>query len=265
MKKNIKRLILGIDISTTCIGLSIVSCDEDDDTKLLYISHIKPKINSKKIKGTEALFAKSRVFKEQFLNLCNHLGIQNLITDIVIEEPLPGSQNVSTVNTLLKFNGMISEAVYELTGIVPIYISSYEARKYAFPELMAVRKYNKKGEEYCYNKIKNSMKKNELVLFGNYPFDCAKKLILWNKISERYKDIQWIYNSKNELKVENFDASDSLVCILGQLGKEKYEGEVATIISYKDDKNLNNKTVRFDYEVKFGDNKYLKSIELKNK
>ena len=157
MKKNIKRLILGIDISTTCIGLSIVSCDDNDDTKLLYISHVKPKINSKKIKGTEALFAKSRVFKEQFLNLCNHLGIQNLITDIVIEEPLPGSQNVSTVNTLLKFNGMISEAVYELTGIVPIYISSYEARKYAFPELMAVRKYNKKGEEYCYNKIKNSI------------------------------------------------------------------------------------------------------------
>ena len=42
---------------------------------------------------------------------------------LVIEEPLPSSQNVSTVNTLLKFNGMISESVYELTGVVPKYIS----------------------------------------------------------------------------------------------------------------------------------------------
>ena len=65
--------------------------------------------------------------------------------------------------------------------------------------------------------------------------------------------------------MENFDASDSLVCILGQLGKEKYEGESATIISYKDDKELNNKTVRFNYEVKFGDKKYSKTIEIDNK
>lgn len=259
MVKNLNRVILGIDVSTTCLGISIVTYD-GTEPKLLYISHIKPKVNAKKIKGTEALFAKSRIFKEQFSKLCDSLGITNLITDIVIEEPLPNSQNVNTVNTLLKFNGMISESVYELTGVVPQYISSYEARKFAFPDLMAIRKYNKKGEEYSFEKIKKAISKDELVLFGNYPFDCAKKLILWNKISDMYKDIQWIYDKKGELRVENFDASDSLVCILGQIGKEQFENTTPKIVDYAETLEKNLKII--NYTVEFCNKHYSKTIEL---
>lgn len=71
---------------------------------------------------------------------------------------------------------MISDSVYRILGIVPEYISSYDARKYAFPELMAIRKFNKKGEEYSKDKILTAIKKNKLVLFGEYPFDCDKNL-----------------------------------------------------------------------------------------
>lgn len=259
MEKSVKRIILGIDISTTCLGISLVGYD-GENAKLLYISHIKPKVNTRKIKGTEALFAKSRIFKEQFLALCNNLDIKDSITDIVIEEPLPGSQNVGTVNTLLKFNGMISESVYELTSVVPVYISSYEARKYAFPDLMAIRKFNKKGDEYSGKKIKSAIKHNDLVLFGSYPFDCAKKLILWNKISEMYDDIQWLYDKKGELKTENFDASDSLVCILGQLSKEKYKDDIPTILSSNEITDKNRLII--NYNFKFCDQIINKSIEI---
>lgn len=259
MVKNLNRVILGIDVSTTCLGISIVTYD-GTEPKLLYISHIKPKVNAKKVKGTEALFAKSKIFKEQFSELCESLSITNLITDIVIEEPLPNSQNVNTVNTLLKFNGMISESVYELTGVVPQYISSYEARKFAFPDLMAIRKYNKKGEEYSFEKIKKAINKDELVLFGNYPFDCAKKLILWNKISDMYKDIQWIYDKEGELRVENFDASDSLVCILGQIGKEQFENTKPRIVDYAE--TLENNLKIINYTVEFCNKNFSKTIEL---
>ena len=259
MEKNLKRIILGIDISTTCLGISLVGYD-GDRTKLLYISHIKPKVNTRKIKGTEALFAKSRLFREQFTALCDELNIRNSITDIVIEEPLSSSQNVGTVNTLLKFNGMISESVYELTGVVPKYISSYDARKFAFPDLMAIRKFNKKGEEYTSKKIKKAIKNNELVLFGSYPFDCAKKMILWNKISGMYENIQWLYDKNGELKTENFDASDSLVCVLGQLSKEKYKDDIPTIISSEEIKN--NNSLIINYNIKFCDQIINKSIEI---
>lgn len=239
-EKNI-RIILGIDISTTCLGVSLARYD-GTNVEILKLSHVKPKI-SRKIKGTESLFMKTKQFKEQFIEKYKDIGL----TDIIIEEPLPNSQNNNTVTTLLRFNGMISQSIYEATGVVPKYISSYDARKYAFPELMAVRKFNKKGEQYNEKKIKNALKNNELVLYGDYPFSCEKKYIIWNKINEKYPNIEWIFNKKNELVTENFDASDSLTCVLGFLNKEKYGEQKFEIIDYKIENNI------ILYTTKIGD------------
>lgn len=252
------RVILGIDISTACLGVSLAKYD-GANIEILQISHVKPKI-SKKIKGTEALFLKTKQFKEEFIEKYKDFGL----TDIVIEEPLPSSQNNNTVTTLLRFNGMISQSIYEATGIVPKYISSYDARKYAFPELMAIRKFNKKGEQYDEKKIKRALKNNELVLFGNYPWDCQKKNIVWNKISEQFPNIHWEYNKKGDLKTENFDASDSLVCVLGYVNKEKYSEDIPKITEYKQEniKLDNNSINRFKYNVKFCDRNFEKIIDL---
>jgi hypothetical protein len=57
-------------------------------------------------------------------------------------EPLLQSNNVNTVATFIRF-GMISKSVFDTLGVVPDFISSYDARKYSFPELMSVRKFKK--------------------------------------------------------------------------------------------------------------------------
>ena len=258
MEENINRIILGIDISTTCLGVSLAKYN-GKEIEILKVSHVKPKI-SKKIKGTEALFLKAKQFKEEFIDKYKNIGI----TDIIIEEPLPNSQNNNTVTTLLRFNGMISQSIYEATGIIPQFITSYDARKYAFPELMAIRKFNKKDELYEVKKYENALKKNELVLFGDYSFSCMKKYIIWNKISEMFPNIEWIYNKKEELVTENFDASDSLTCILGYLNKEKYKDKEPRIIEYKEDiiKNNNIDIIRFIYKVEFCDRIIEKTLEL---
>ena len=240
-EENNMRIILGIDVSTACLGVSLAKY-EGDEIEILKISHVKPKI-SKKIKGTEALFLKAKQFKEEFIEQYKDIGL----TDIVIEEPLPNSQNNNTVTTLLRFNGMISQSIYEATGIVPKYISSYDARKYAFPELMAVRKFNKKGEQYDEKKIRRALRNNELVLYGDYPFNCEKKYIVWNKINEKYPNIEWIYNKKNKLITENFDASDSLTCILGFINKEKWGEQNFEIIDNRTENNI------IFYTTKIGD------------
>ena len=97
-----KRIILGLDVSTSCLGTSIVSYD-GEEAKILYVHYVKMK-SSKKYKGTNALFFKSQQFKDNFIQMLKDKGLINVITDIVIEEPLPGSQNVGTGNTLMKFN-----------------------------------------------------------------------------------------------------------------------------------------------------------------
>lgn len=243
-KENI-RIVLGIDISTTCLGVSLAKYD-NGEIEILKISHVKPKI-SKKIKGTEALFLKAKQFKEQFIDKYKNIGL----TDIVIEEPLPNSQNNNTVTTLLRFNGMISQSIYEATGVVPQYISSYDARKYAFPELMAIRKFNKKEEMYPLSKYEKSLKNNELVLFGDYPFNCQKKYIMWNKVVDMFPNIEWIYNKKNELVTENFDACDSLICVLGFLNKKFKKDMDCKIINYNINKNYIEYIVNvWDQEIK---------------
>lgn len=259
-EENNIKIILGIDISTVCLGVSLAKYD-GNELEILKISHVKPKV-SRKIKGTESLFLKAKQFKEEFIEKYKDIGL----TDIVIEEPLPNSQNNNTVTTLLRFNGMISQSIYEATGVVPKYISSHDARKYAFPELMAIRKFNKKGEEYDYKKIKTSLKKNELVLYGDYPFECEKKYIVWNKISEMFPDIEWEYDKNGELRTENFDASDSLACVLGYINKEKYEDKEPMIVKFEEEDIHNEKLniKRFVYDVEFCGHVFRKMIDLHN-
>lgn len=230
------KFILGLDISTACTGISIVYQDENKELKPVVVTHLRQKI-SNKTKGIEALFLKCELFIQKLDEILtdNKLYDKELkttrITDVVIEEPLLASNNQETVATLLRYNGMVAYRVYHMLGIVPSFISSYNARMYGVPSLMAVRKFNKKGEPYSKAKITKAVNNNELVLFGAYPFDCAKKLILWNYVSERFKGIGWVYNNKGELKNENFDASDSLICVLGYISMLEHGEHKPEVVS----------------------------------
>lgn len=252
------QIILGLDISTTCTGVSIVQYD-GESIKVLYVNKIKFKI-PKNVKGTEGLFLKARQFRDCFINQLN----KPEISEIVIEQPLLRSNNVNTIGTLLQFNGILSQIIYDSTGIVPTYISSYEARKYAFPELMAVRKFNKKGEQYSENKIRKAIKDNDLVLFGEYAWDCDKKHILWNYVSTLFPYIEWDYDKNGKLRTENFDASDSLICILGQLNREKFQEDTPHISDCEEKEIIldDKKMIKFTYHVDFCGKHLEKSLTL---
>ena len=253
------RIILGLDISTACIGVSIIRDNGDDKPEILYLSHKTPKI-SRKIKGIEALFLRKKIFEEEFIN---DIAAQYDITDVVIEEPLLSSNNVNTVATLLRFNGMISEAIYRIIGVVPSFISSYDARMYSFPELVALRKYNKKGEQYPLKHIADAAKKNNIVLFGSYPFDVDKKTVMMNMVNEMYADIaelSWIVDKNGELKKENYDACDALICALAYVNINHHGIEEPTISDFKKE-DTENETV-ITYTTKIWNRTYNKTLRL---
>ena len=252
------RVILGLDISTACIGASIVVDNGEGTPKILKITHISPKI-SNKIKGIEALFLRKNIFETQFISTLKDYGI----TDVVIEEPLLSSNNANTVATLLRFNGMISEAIYRNLNIVPNFISSYDARMFSYPELVALRKYNKKGQTYPLKHVKKAIKDNEIVLFGAFPFDIDKKTVMMNMVNETYPEIEWIYNSKGELKKENYDACDSLICALAYVNVNRYgvERPVIESVEYEDGEN----ECTIAYKTKIWDKIYDKKIVIPTK
>lgn len=206
-------LILGLDVSTTCIGISLIE-DKGTYGKLELLHHVTPIVKPKPLSKMQELFEKARIFEEEFLNKYADVGV----TRVIIEEPLLRSNNVNTVATLLRFNGMISRAVYDTLGIIPDYISSYDARCYGFPELMAVRTINRKGEAYTEKEI---AKKNP-VLFGAFDDNVDKKSVVWELVADMEPQITWIYDKKGKLKKENFDMTDAYAAVIGHMRKEGF-------------------------------------------
>jgi methyl-accepting chemotaxis protein len=125
------------------------------------------------------------------------------IVRVVIEEPLLNSNNVYTIQTLLRFNSFVFKEIYNILGIVPEFISTYNSRKFAFPELVQ----------------ENDKKK--FVLFGGLPKDIDKKEIIWKKVSSKEPQITWLYTKNNTIKKECYDMSDSYTCVLGYMKQEK--------------------------------------------
>ena len=192
--------ILGLDVSTKTIGIALF----EEDGKLLELTHITPVIKPKPETKLEELFKKVDAF-EKLLTRYIELDSEK----VVIEEPLLNSNNVYTVGTLLKFNGMISKMVSEVLNVIPDFVSSYDARAFSFPELMQVRTHNRKGEPYTEKEIS----KKKPVLFGSYDFKVDKKMIIWEKVADLEPQIVWEYTKNNTLKKENFDMTDSYACV----------------------------------------------------
>lgn len=196
MKKTLKESpkVLGLDVSTRTIGWALFDIQSRE---LLELTHISPVPKPKEENKIKELLLKSEIFKSKLIQY-KDLGI----TKVIIEEPLLNSNNVYTIQTLLRFNTLITKEIYDVLGIVPEYISTYNSRKFAFPELV------KEND------------KNKFVLFGGLPKDCDKKQIIWDLVAKREPQIQWLYTRNNTLKKENFDQTDAYACVLGHMNQE---------------------------------------------
>lgn len=196
MDKKILKLkntpkILGLDISTKTTGFALFDLT---GSKLLELTHFSPKIKPQPEDKMEELLKKADAFK----NLIE--GYKDMgIVRVIIEEPLLNSNNIYTVQTLLRYNTMICKIIYDELKIVPTFISTYNARKHAFPDLVG----------------KND--KGKTVLFGGYPKDIDKKQVIWDHVNAVCQDVEWLYDKKGKLKKENFDMADAITCVIGHV------------------------------------------------
>jgi hypothetical protein len=99
----------------------------------------------------------------------------------------------------MRYNSFIIQVIYEVLGVMPELISTYNARKFAFPELVVENKFGKK------------------VLFGNFDKGCDKKHIIWERVSNIEPQLTWEMTKNQTLKKENYDMTDAYTCVLGHL------------------------------------------------
>jgi hypothetical protein len=183
--------VLGLDVSTRTIGIALFDIQSRE---LLELTHVSPTPKPKEEDKIKELLLKSEIIRTKLLEY-KDMGISK----VIIEEPLLNSNNVYTVQTLLRFNTLVCKEVYDVLGIVPEFISTYNSRKFAFPELVQE---NDKGK---------------FVLFGGLPKTIDKKNIIWELVAKKEPQIIWRYTRNNTLKKENFDQTDAYTCVLGYM------------------------------------------------
>ena len=187
--------VLGLDVSTKTIGWALFDMRTQE---LLELTHVSPRPKITSENKIEELLLKADVFKSK-LEEYKNLGI----TKVIIEEPLLNSNNIYTVQTLLRYNSFVTKNIYDVLGLVPEFISTYNSRKFALPQLLQL---NDKGK---------------MVLFGGLSKDIDKKQIIWDLVAKREPQITWQYTRNNTLKKENFDQTDAYCAVLGHMNSEK--------------------------------------------
>jgi len=116
-------MILGLDISTTCIGIAIFG----EDYKLHELSYVK--------------FGKEKTLFQKLDEFITHFEKYSKLTftSISIEEPLKKFagkfSNADTIQRLTQMNSMISGYLYRKFNLEPNYYNVQTARKKAFKDL----------------------------------------------------------------------------------------------------------------------------------
>ena len=189
------RVFVSFDISTSCIGVSIFN----ENFELISVKALK--MTKNKDCNDDPEIIKGDGFKK----FVQELQIYDII-DIFVEEPLVKSNNVYTVNKLLKFNGICSYILRDILGHIPKFMSVDEVRRLFCPEMT----------EYDAKKDKTILK------FKSRKID--PKSYIFEKIANEYANIDWIKDKNGKFKTENYDITDSIALAKSSF-KKYYEKE----------------------------------------
>jgi hypothetical protein len=116
----ISNFVIGLDISTSCTGVSILS----DSGEIINVVTHKPK--------GETLVEKALDFKAFMKDLLSLYG-DHVLCGVYIEQNLQkfrrGFSSAQVINKLARYNGMCSLIMFELCNMQPHYINVNEGRK----------------------------------------------------------------------------------------------------------------------------------------
>jgi hypothetical protein len=190
---------LGLDLSTTNVGISLWN----EEGQLIELKHLKL-IVDKSIPEEDRYIYKAELFRTYIKEFKEKTNIKYKVSikNIFIEAPLTNTPvNINTTAKLLSFNGIACYIIYELFNVPPKLITVYQARKLFNPELI----------------VKTKKRTGEIKETLSFPKEIDKKEYIWKKVNQIYKNIDWFYNKRGDLKKENYDLSDSIAVAVSGL------------------------------------------------
>lgn len=160
------HLVLGLDVSTSCVGVCIVDAHVEPDEKgsnVILMTHID-------FKKCKTLWEKADVTGKFLANIPTDVQVllatagHPFVMNVCVEEPLmgfrTGMSSAATITTLMKFNGIVSYLSRKVFNVDPEYISASHARKQCGVKVQRVSKCGKSGKEQvfehmCQNDLKH--------------------------------------------------------------------------------------------------------------
>jgi hypothetical protein len=188
-----EKYIWSLDISTTNIGSALW---DSQGGKLIELKHLELKTD-KNVPVVDREIHKAEIFKTWVLEYKNHIlnNLNGEIINVIVEEPLGGSNNPTTQSLLFGFNGICRYILFCIFELYPMKISVYDSRKL-----------------FCHELVRVSYKKGEKVETLSFPpkYIKEKKLYIWEKVCKLEPQIEWVYKKDGkEPKEMCFDMSDS--------------------------------------------------------
>lgn len=171
---------MGFDISTSIIGVSLFK--EDKFYKLFYIDLTK----------TKDYFEKAFIVKTRISDILytEDVCIENVYIEDILQSFSRGMSSAKTIIQLARFNGIVSNIIYELTGCTPVYLNVNSARKLLEIKIDKNSNIDKKeqiiewvnkdlGTEYNWPmKIVTRGKNKGVVKFEKYCYDMADAYVI---------------------------------------------------------------------------------------
>lgn len=111
-------MILGLDISTTMVGVAVVN----PETRELVV------VDGWDISKASTLFEKAEIIGAELYTLRSEYNIEEVFIETALKKFLPGKSRADTIIKLAKFNGIVSWICFECFEKDPVYINVNTAR-----------------------------------------------------------------------------------------------------------------------------------------
>ena len=111
-------MILGLDVSTSCTGWSILS----SDGSLVDIGYIR-------LGSYETTYRKAAAVKNTLLKIATIHNIESIYIEQNLQAFRSGFSSAKTIDKLARFNGIISYISHEVFKIDPVFLNVNSARK----------------------------------------------------------------------------------------------------------------------------------------
>jgi Holliday junction resolvasome RuvABC endonuclease subunit len=114
-------MILGLDISTSITGVTVIS----NEGEILLCEAI----DTRNKNHFPTLFDKAQRVKDHLLNIDSKYDIQHIYIEKSLQTFRSGFSSAKTLSTLASFNGIVSWICWGIWGMEPEYLSATSARK----------------------------------------------------------------------------------------------------------------------------------------